>query len=400
MAHRRSRERRLEPRWEGHASAWRDPAQVASHWLEAGTADRSLLEARTSGDFWPTVERLGVTLLVSREYEHLMVGLAVHDSHPRLSYFQIPHPSGIAVDRERGLVHVAATRNPNQVMAFAPVERALTRGDVPAPELEARPLLPRTTRFLPGATYLHDLALVGGGLHGNAVGMNAVVDLSGDIDGMRPVWWPKSIDTDEGPDLTRNYLQLNSIAGGQDLASSYFTASVAAPSGRRPGHRNWAVDRRGVVLSGATREPVAGGLTRPHSARLRGAEVWIDDSGYGGLCVLRGTTVETVTRLPGWTRGLCIAEDVAFVGTSRVIPRFRQYAPGLDVERSVCGIHAVDVTTGDVLGSLRWPYGNQIFAIDWLPATLSLGFPSAGGRAKPEQLRRLFYAFDFGREGR
>jgi uncharacterized protein (TIGR03032 family) len=394
MAARTSQE--LQPRWSDHAAAWRDHFQVTSHWLEAGTVDPALLRARAEGAWWETVERLGLTLLVTREYEHLIVGLTVEDGKPRLTHFQVPHPSGLAVDRERGEVHVAATRNPNQVMTFAPATGALPRTDAPAPDVAGRPLLPHTTRFLPGATYLHDLALIGGRLHGNAVGMNAVVELGGD-GGARPVWWPRSVDGEDGPDLGRNHLQLNSIAAGPDLAGCYFTASVAEPSARRPGHRNWAVDRRGVVFSGATREPVAGGLTRPHSARLSGGELWVDDSGYGGLCVLRGGEFETVARLPGWTRGLSIVEDVAFVGTSRVIPRFSHYAPGLDVERSVCAVHAVDVGTGEVLGSLGWPYGNQIFAIDWLPATASLGFPFSGARPAPAQVRRLFYSFDLGR---
>ena len=75
----------------------------------------------------------------------------------------------------------------------------------------------------------------------------------------------------------------------------------------------------------------------------------------------------TVARLPGWTRGLLWPASVAFVGTSRVIPRFRTYAPGLDVDRSVCGVHAVDIRSGQVLGSILWPAGNQIFAIEALP---------------------------------
>jgi len=139
---------------------------------------------------------------------------------------------------------------------------------------------------------------------------------------------------------------------------------------------------------------VAGGLTRPHSARLHEDALWVDDSGYGNLCRLEGDAFAVVAPLPGWTRGLCFAGDVAFVGTSRVIPRFRQYAPGLDVERSVCAVHAVDVRSGAVLGSLRWPYGNQIFAIDWLPSTLSLGFPFRSARPAPEQVRRVFYSFE------
>ncbi len=102
-----------------------------------------------------------------------------------------------------------------------------------------------------------------------------------------------------------------------------------------------------------------------------------------------------VARLQGWTRGLCFSDRTAFVGTSRVIPRFSQYAPGLDVERSVCGVHAVDISTGKVLGSLIWPYGNQIFAVELVPKQLTLGFPfKSGARRDRLRERELFYSFD------
>jgi uncharacterized protein (TIGR03032 family) len=193
----------------------------------------------------------------------------------------------------------------------------------------------------------------------------------------------------------RNYLQLNSIAAGEDLERSYFTASSARPGPRRPGHRNYPVDGRGVLFSGATREPVARGLTRPHSARLHDGTVWVDNSGYGELSWLAGERFEPFARLPGWTRGLCFAGDVAFVGTSRVIPRFRQYAPGLDVEHSVCAVHAVDLRSGGVVASMRWPYGNQIFAIEAVPRDFTHGFPFHSARPSGERIRRLFYAYDF-----
>jgi uncharacterized protein (TIGR03032 family) len=149
-----------------------------------------------------------------------------------------------------------------------------------------------------------------------------------------------------------------------------------------------------VLFSGATREPVARGFTRPHSARLHAGRVWLDNSGYGEVGFVEGGAFTPVARLPGWTRGLCFHGDVAFAGTSRVIPRFRQYAPGLDLEASLCALHAVEVGSGKLLGSLIWPQGNQIFAIDWLPAVFSTGFPfRAGGRRALERERRLFYDF-------
>ncbi|HZP80101.1 MAG TPA: hypothetical protein VFB21_00560, partial [Chthonomonadaceae bacterium] len=91
----------------------------------------------------------------------------------------------------------------------------------------------------------------------------------------------------------------------------------------------------------------------------------------------------------------CFHGRIAFVGTSRVIPRFRQYAPGLDVEASVCGVHALDTVTGQVLGSLLWLYGNQIFAIEGVPREWTSGFPfPVGTRRATAREKQLFYTFE------
>jgi uncharacterized protein (TIGR03032 family) len=316
------------------------------------------------------LEELGVTLLVSREYEHLLLSLAPGG---RVGFLRVPHPSGIAVDAKRGRVHVASTRNPNQLFELGPLDA------------DERPLVPLRTRFLPGSLYLHDLAMVGGRLHGNAVGQNAVVRLSYDDPGWERVWSPRVVE-----DFSVNHLQLNSIAAGPTLKRSFFSASAAAPGARRPGMRNWPVDRRGVIFSGATGDVVATGLTRPHSARFApGGELWVDDSGYGEVGIVRDGGFEAVARLPGWTRGLCFVDDVAVVATSRVLPRFRNYAPGLDVEGSVCGIHLIEPAGGHVRASLIWPAGNQVFAVEAVPMSFSLGFPFRL-RARAAAVRALF----------
>jgi uncharacterized protein (TIGR03032 family) len=252
------------------------------------------------------------------------------------------------------------------------------------------PLLPVRSRWHPGRLYLHDLATIGGRLHGNAVGQNAVVSLDGDT--VERVWWPRSLDDAPEP-FARNYLQLNSIAGGSDLASSYFSASAELPSSRRPGHRNFPVDGRGVVFAGSSREPVVRGLTRPHSARLSGGDVWVANSGYGELVRSSPPGYDVVSRLPGWTRGLCFHGETAFVGSSRVIPRFRQYAPGLDLDRSRCGVHAVSTGDGRSVARIEWPEGNQIFAVDWLSSKMSQGFAFRLGRRSTRHERDLFFSY-------
>jgi uncharacterized protein (TIGR03032 family) len=379
--------------WFEQDRRWRDSAQIISQWGEATAIDPGLLRWRASGEWWEILAASGLTLLVTREYEHLVLALGTAAGDPAISYLQIPHPSGLAVDAARGVVHVASTRNPNQVYDLAPVSALLQRSDVRAEPLDSRPLVPIRSRFYPGCLYLHDLALIGGALHANAVGQNAVVRLDADGRYAR-VWWPRCIDVDTGPVFDRNHLQLNSIAAGADLATSYFTASTDTLGTRRPGHRNFAVDRRGVIFSGRTREVIARGLTRPHSARLHASRLWVDNSGYGELGIVEPGRFEPVVRLPGWTRGLFFHKSIAFVGTSHVIPRFRQYAPGLAVDQSVCGVHAVDTRSGRLLGSLVWPRGNQIFAVAGIPSELGTGLPFRAGTGRATRRERtLFYAF-------
>ena len=388
-----SQSTQLAELWNAHDAAWRDPAEVASLWCNAGVVDPDLLRFTTRRGWWETVAALGATLLVTREYEHLLMALRAGASAPAVSFLPMPHPSGIAVDRRRTVLHVASTRNPNIVFDLEPAGSPAAAGTARGRRADSHPLVPVRSRYFPGSLYLHDLAIIDGDLHANAVGQNAVVRLHADGRYER-VWWPRSVESPAGPRFDRNYLQLNSIAAGPRLASSFFSASAARPSARRPGHRNFPVDGRGVVFSGASREPIAGGLTRPHSARLHRGRIWVCNSGYGEVGFIDDGGFVAVARLPGWTRGLCFRGEIAFVGTSRVIPRFRQYAPGIDVNASTCGIHAVDARSGALLGSITWPQGNQIFAIDWLPGSVAAGLPfSRSGKRATHREREIFYSF-------
>jgi uncharacterized protein (TIGR03032 family) len=390
-------DRASAPAATAHANAWRSPAQIMGHWLEAAAVDPPLLEMRASRQWWNVLADLGITLFVTREYEHLIVALSARDGRPRTSCFSLPHPSGIAANRRRTRLWVAATRNPNQVLSFQPAAA------VPRPEDRGRPravvadsyLMPTGSTFYPGSLYLHDLAIVGGTLHGNAVGWNVVVRL--DRDGaFAPAWWPRCVERRGQPVMSANYIQLNSIAAGPTLRTSYFSASSTSIGRRRPGDLDYRVDRRGVLFGGATREPICTGLTRPHSARLARNTIWLANSGYGQVGRVERGAFEPVRTLAGWTRGLAIVGRVVFVGTSRVIPRYARYAPGVDIRGSVCGVHAVDMRSGALLGSIEWPAGAQIFGVEWMPDRVTSGFVFDGTRGGEQRARALAYAYTIG----
>ncbi len=370
--------------FEEDGRALRDPAQVIPLPSVTPFAVTDRLVHQVRGDFWGLLSRLGIRLLVTREYEHLLLSLGVSASgRPDVSWIPLPHPSGVAVDRRTGHVTVALTRNPNQLLTLAAGRASEDAGPRGV-------LLPAHTTFFPGSTYLHDLAYIGDRLHATAVGKNHVAVMCAD-GSLEPCWWPAVMDGDGGPDTRRNWLQLNSIAAGGSLEDSFFTASTQRRLRFPPGHLRFAADRQGVVYSGRTREVMASGLTRPHSARLDGALLWVDDSGYGTVGVVQDGVYAPVRKLPGWTRGLSIHGNVAFVGTSRLLPKFAHYAPGVTTAR--CGIHAINTRSGELLGSITWPMGNQIFAIEWIDAEQTAGLPYNRARsAQTAPLRDLFYS--------
>jgi hypothetical protein len=193
----------IEALWAHHHAEFREPHQIVSQWKQASEVDPRLLEHRVRGHWWDILNALGITLLITREYEHLVMAMCVKDGHRRISYLQLPHPNGIAISSDRQVIHIASTRNPNVVYDFAPCAGFLPHQKQPRGTSQEGLLLPVRTRYLPGSLYLHDLAVIGGELYANAVGMNAIVRLP-DAGGFKQVWWPRCIDAEHGPRFEQN----------------------------------------------------------------------------------------------------------------------------------------------------------------------------------------------------
>src|SRR6185369_13039344 len=181
MSRRTSRQTAADD-WARADAVWRDPAQVVTQWASASSLDAGLFNFRTRGDWWDVLESAGVTLLVTREYEHLLMALRAGPSGPAITYLPLPHPSGLAIDKKRRAVYLASTRNPNQIIDLVPAKGVRNE----------RPLVPVRSRFLPGRLYLHDLAVIEGKLYATAVGENSIVQIFDDGECKR-VWWPKAI---------------------------------------------------------------------------------------------------------------------------------------------------------------------------------------------------------------
>ncbi len=140
--------------------------------------------------------------------------------------------------------------------------------------------------------------------------------------------------------------------------------------------RGWRPHKRdgGVVMDVPSGEIITRGLSMPHSPRLYNGQLWVLNSGAGGLGLIDPQTgqYQNVATLPGFTRGLDFVGRYAFVGLSQV--RESAVFSGIAIaERPVaersCGVWVVDIVTGETVAFVKFEDQLQeIFAVQVLPA--------------------------------
>jgi Domain of unknown function (DUF4915) len=129
----------------------------------------------------------------------------------------------------------------------------------------------------------------------------------------------------------------------------------------------------GVVLDVASGEAVASGLSMPHSPRWYDGRLWVLESGNGGIGRVDPATgkYESLTELPGFTRGLDFCGPLAFIGLSQV--RESAVFSGIAIaERPLaercCGVWVVNIHTGQTIAYVKFEDALQeIFAVQVLP---------------------------------
>lgn len=367
---------------------FRNPLEIAGGNLPNAKALKKTLELKANSGFINILDKLNITLFITREYEHLAIALTSDGNHIEQSFFPLPHPSGIAIKGQTLII--ASTRNPNQIKEFLPSSKYMERLEDKETNLLEKVMMPVRSKFYAGAYYFHDLAYIKEKLYGNSVGQNGVVEIDFNSSNTEDIIWTPI--PQKATLIKSNYLQLNSIAAGNSLHESFFSASTATPQSRRPGHRNFPVDGRGVIFDGSG-EVIADGLTRPHSARIHQNKIWVNNSGYGTFGFINQGKYEPYFSFPGWTRGLHFLGDIAFVGVSRVLDRFENYAPGLKGKNSISAIFAINTITGEEIGKIEFPNGNQIFGIESMDRNISNGFIFKNIKTNTKRIRSHFYKY-------
>jgi uncharacterized protein (TIGR03032 family) len=340
------------------------------------------IDYETSGDFWGLLDRLDVSLAVTREYEHFLMFMGGNGGNPWQNPMPVPHPSGIFYDAPKKRLLVSSTRTPNQIIVMKILgDDDYIREIVPEDiyPVDGNLFIPVSAYMLPGTLYIHDLVLIKDEIYVTVTGHNFLARI--DADGWKRVWWPEIVESLDTEAFRTNYLQLNSIAAGDSPENSFYTAFADDISSGKPWKEGYGPDKRGVVYSGKTRRAIYRGLTCPHAAKLDGDRLWLCNSGYGEIGYLDqlGSPMarwNSVAKLPGFTRGLALVKGYAIVGLSKVIDKYEPYAPGLTPSATRCGIAIVDMATGSTEAMLWWPDGYQIYDVQPMPGVVRPQLPT------------------------
>ncbi len=144
-------------------------------------------------------------------------------------------------------------------------------------------------------------------------------------------------------------------------------AETDTPNGWRA-----AKDKTGVLIDVDSHEIVARGFAMPHSPRVHGGRIWLLDSGRGQLVTVdpQSGTWTVVAAFPGYTRGMAIHGQYAFIGLSRI--RETSVFGGIPIaekrDELKCGVGVVDLLNGRVVATFQFQNCvEEIFAVELLP---------------------------------
>jgi uncharacterized protein (TIGR03032 family) len=253
----------------------------------------------------PLLSQLGVSLLVSTYQAGKVAAVGVAAGELTLSYHNFERAMGLAV-KPNGIAVAARA----QVWFLHAAPDLAARVDPGEPGRHDGCFLTRCSHFT-GAIQAHELAWVVDELWVVNTAFGCLCTLDG-RPSFVPRWRPPFL-TDLAAD---DRCHLNGLAVA-DGAPRYVTA--LAESDTPQGWRANKVES-GCLIDVASGQTVARGFAMPHSPRVHCGRVWMLHSGAGQLVLvdLASGRAETVSELPGYTRGLALYDHFAFVGLSKI----------------------------------------------------------------------------------
>jgi uncharacterized protein (TIGR03032 family) len=322
------------------------------------TEDPGPLRAGHTPNFPALLRQLGASLLVTTYQAGKLVMVRGEGDHLNTHFRAFQAPMGMALSGDRLAIgtHI-------QVWEFVNVQAVTARLDPPGRHDGC--YLPRSCHVT-GNIQIHEMAWgAGNELWVVNTRFSCLCTLDGSAS-FAPRWRPPFVSVLEPTDRCH----LNGL-GMVDGRPRYVTAlgETNEPAGWRTNKA-----RGGILMDVDSGEVITRGLSMPHSPRWYGGRLWVCESGAGtlGFVDLNTGKYEPIAAVPGFTRGLEFAGNLAFVGLSQV--RESAVFSGIPIterltaEERTCGVCVIDLTSGQVAALLRFTSGVQeVFAVTLLP---------------------------------
>ncbi len=321
------------------------------------TADPEPLRAVHSTNFPALLRQFGGSLLVTTYQAGKLVLVRDEGDHLNTHFRAFQAPMGMALSGDRLAVGTTI-----QVWEFVDVPAVAAKLDPPGRHEAC--FLPRSSHVT-GNIQIHEMAWGGGTLWVVNTRFSCLCTLDGSAS-FAPRWRPPFVRALEPTD--RCHLNGQGMVDGRPR---YVTALGETDA---PGAWRANKAKGGILMVVASGEVISRGLWLPHSPRWYAGRLWVCESGAGTLGFIDPNTLkyEPIAAVPGFTRGLDFAGNLAFVGLSQVresavfsgIPITERLA---EHERT-CGVCVIDLTSGEVVALLRFETAVQeVFAVTVLP---------------------------------
>lgn len=128
----------------------------------------------------------------------------------------------------------------------------------------------------------------------------------------------------------------------------------------------------GCILEVPSSKVITSGLSMPHSPRIYQNKLWVLNSGKGELITvdLNSGKQEPVITLPGYTRGMALVGNFAFIGLSKIRETaiFGNLPISDRFDDLKCGIAIVDLPARKMIACLEFKAGvDEIFDVQTAP---------------------------------
>jgi uncharacterized protein (TIGR03032 family) len=320
-------------------------------------AGPSPLRSVHTTNFPAILDQLGSSLLVTTYQAGKLVVVRSDGGVINTHFRAFNKPMGLAVGRGRLAIGTAV-----DVWEFRNVPAVSAKLDPPGKHDAC--YLPRSAHVT-GDVQIHEMTYVGDDLWFVNTRFSCLAMHDPDHS-FAPVWRPKFI-SQLTPD---DRCHLNGI-GLVDGRPRWVTAL-----GETDTSGGWRENKKsgGILIDMESNEIVARGLSMPHSPRWHAGRLWLLESGTGSLghVDLETGRYEPIVHLDGFTRGLEMVGNLAFVGLSQVretaVFSGIQITERLQETERTCGVWVIDIQRGQIVAFLKFEEAVQeIFAVALLP---------------------------------